>query len=337
MAQRPAQPAPNQKTTAPEELIRRAAQQSGLPAAELLFEAAQGYKSKGDVVSVVHALDRALNEIAELIESPPAAKLGAALEFELGRTCEEDLGRFEEALLHYQRAFKLRPDYLEPLRRGRLIYQSLGDMDMVARLSELHLANLNAADAKSGVALALELGQLKLRLADPTGAIEVLRQALRLHNEAGDESEVPELLMATLAEAYVSPDYLPGASEKDQARRRASDIYLSLARRHLDPLLVQVLDRAQQMDSDGEEEDEGDQAGQKGKAAKPTLESLIAEAREGKEFTEGDKRAVMYLKKAMEADVRNVTAASLLETMYLRSPEPLVRRSLSSCIAVARG
>ncbi|HPH26046.1 MAG TPA: hypothetical protein PLA87_04290 [Pseudomonadota bacterium] len=323
MAQRPAQPAPNQKTTAPEELIRRAAQQSGLPAAELLFEAAQGYKSKGDVVSVVHALDRALNEIEELIESPPAAKLGAALEFELGRTCEEDLGRFEEALLHYQRAFKLRPDYLEPLRRGRLIYQSLGDMDMVARLSELHLANLNAADAKSGVALALELGQLKLRLSDPTGAIEVLRQALRLHNEAGDESEVPELLMATLAEAYVSPDYLPGASEKDQARRRASDIYLSLARRHLDPLLVQVLDRAQRIDSEGEEEDEGEQDGQKGKAAKPTLESLIAEAREGNEFTEGDKRAVMYLKKAMEADVRNVTAASLLETMYLRSPEPL--------------
>lgn len=313
MAHTPAQSAPDPKTTDPDELVLQASSQRGLPAAELLYQAALGFRQRGATVSAVHSLERGLQELAELIESPPAARLGAALEFELGRACEEELGRFEEALVHYQRAFKLRPDHLEPLRRGRIIYQSLGDMDMVARLSELHLANLVAGEAQTGVALALELGQLKLKLNDPAGAVEVLRTALRLHNDAGDDAEVPELLLATLAEAYVSPEYQPGVSEKEQARRNASDIYLGLAKRYLDAALVKVLDRAQNA-----EEEEGE-AG----ASPAIIEALAPEDREPRELTDSDKKAVHYLKKALDADVRNVTAAGLLETMYLRVPEPL--------------
>jgi tetratricopeptide (TPR) repeat protein len=313
MAQTPAQSAPDPKTTDPDELVLQASSQRGLPAAELLYQAALAFRERGATVSAVHSLERGLQELAELIESPPAARLGAALEFELGRACEEELGRFEEALVHYQRAFKLRPDHLEPLRRGRIIYQSLGDMDMVARLSELHLANLVAGEAQTGVALALELGQLKLKLSDPAGAVEVLRTALRLHNDASDDTEVPEPLLATLAEAYVSPEYQPGVSEKEQARRNASDIYLGLAKRYLDAALVKVLDRAQHA-----EEEEGETG-----ATPAIIEALAPEDREPRELTESDKKAVHYLKKALDADVRNVTAAGLLETMYLRVPEPL--------------
>ena len=38
--------------------------------------------------------------------------MGAELEYQLGILCEEELGRFEDALVHYQTAFKLRPDNL---------------------------------------------------------------------------------------------------------------------------------------------------------------------------------------------------------------------------------
>ena len=173
-------------------LIQKAAGQRGMEAAQSLQRAAELLLKKGEVEQAYSCYERALGELSEQIGSPPAAKLGAALEFELGKLCEEELGRFEQALLHYQQAFKLRPDYLEPLRRGRLIYQSLGDMDMVARLIDLHLSNLVAGEAEQGIALALELGQLKLRLHDPGGAVEVLRSALRMHNEASEEAEVPE-------------------------------------------------------------------------------------------------------------------------------------------------
>jgi tetratricopeptide (TPR) repeat protein len=188
-----------------------------MEAAETLARAAELLRRKGEVEPAFFAYERALAELADQIGSPTAAKLGAALEFELGKLCEEDLGRFEQALLHYQQAFKLRPDYLEPLRRGRLIYQSLGDMDMVARLIELHLANLVAGEAQQGVDLALELGQLKLRLHDPAGAVEVLRSALRMHNEATEDTEVPEAT-AGHAGRGVHVARLPAGHQRKRAR-----------------------------------------------------------------------------------------------------------------------
>ena len=88
MAQTPAQSAPDPKTTDPDELVLQASSQRGLPAAELLYQAALAFRQSGATVSAVHSLERGLQELAELIESPPAARLGAALEFELGRACE---------------------------------------------------------------------------------------------------------------------------------------------------------------------------------------------------------------------------------------------------------
>jgi len=278
-----------------------------MEAAETLQRAAELFRRKGDVEPSFVAYERALAELADQIGSPPAAKLGAALEFDLGKLCEEDLGRFEQALLHYQQAFKLRPDYLEPLRRGRMIYQSLGDMDMVARLIELHLANLVAGEAQQGVALALELGQLKLRLHDPGGAVEVLRSALRMHNEANEDAEVPELLLSTLAESYMSPDYQPGISEKEHARRNASDIFLGLAKRYLDDELLEILEKLR-----AAEEEEGN-------TTPLSVEELLTS--KDKPLTEQDKKALSSFKRALEADIRNVTAAVLIEAMYLRTPQ----------------
>ncbi|HNO68950.1 MAG TPA: hypothetical protein PKI49_10610, partial [Pseudomonadota bacterium] len=288
-------------------LIQKAAGQRGMEAAQSLQRAAELLLKKGEVEQAYSCYERALGELSEQIGSPPAAKLGAALEFELGKLCEEELGRFEQALLHYQQAFKLRPDYLEPLRRGRLIYQSLGDMDMVARLIDLHLSNLVAGEAEQGIALALELGQLKLRLHDPGGAVEVLRSALRMHNEASEEAEVPEQLLATLAESYMSPDYQPGISEKEHARRNASDIFLALAKRYLDEELLDILEKLR-----AAEEEEGN-------TTPLSVEQLVKS--KNRPLTDQDKKALGYLKRALSSDIRNVTAAVLLEAMYLRLPD----------------
>ena len=304
MAERKEQPA--SPIADAEALVARAVNQRGMEAAETLQRAAELFRRKGEVEQAFVAYERALSELADQVGSPPAAKLGAALEFELGKLCEEELGRFEQALLHYQQAFKLRPDYLEPLRRGRVIYQSLGDMDMVARLIELHLANLVAGEAQQGVALALELGQLKLRLHDPAGAVDVLRGALRMHNEANEDAEVPELLLATLAESYMSPDYQPGVTEKEHARRNASDIFLGLAKRFLDTELLQILDKLR-----AAEEEEGN-------SSPLSVENLLTT--KDRPLTEQDKKALSSLKRALEADIRNVTAAVLIEALYLRTP-----------------
>ncbi|MBL8635696.1 MAG: hypothetical protein JNM40_20895 [Myxococcales bacterium] len=289
-----------------EALLTRAKNQRGVEAAETLRRAAEKFRAHGDVEQAFTSYERALAELADQIGSPPVAKLGASLEFELGKLCEEDLGRFEQALLHYQQAFKLRPDFLEPLRRGRIIYQSLGDMDMVARLIELHLANLVAGEAQQGVELALELGHLKLRLHDPAGAVEVLRSALRMHNELSEDTEVPEQLLSTLAESYMSPDYQPGISEKEQARRNASDIFLGLAKRFLDEELLGILEKLRQA-----EEEEGN-------SSPLSVESLLKS--KDKPLGEQDKKALSFLKRALEADIRNVTAAVLVEALYLRTP-----------------
>ncbi len=289
----------------PDELVQRADGQRGLTAAEMLLGAALAYRQRADVVSAMHSLQRALAELAELIESPPAAKLGAEIEYQLGLLCEEELGRFEDALVHYQRAFKLRPDNLDPLRRGRAIYQSLGDMDMVARLIDLHLTHLLASDTRTGIGLALELGQLRLKLNDPAGAVEALRSALRMHNDAAANEEIPETLLATLADAYVSPDYQPGISEKEQARRHASEIYLSLAKRYLDPKLLATL-------TSGEGDDD----------ALATVVPISSVPREGEALRDSDRKATSYLRKALDADARNVTAAGLLESIYMHLPPP---------------
>lgn len=286
----------------PDELVSRADAQRGLPAAELLVEAAAGYRGRNDVVGTVHSLERALAEISEQIESPTGAQLGARIEHQLGQICEEDLGRYEDALVHYQRAFKLNPVNLEPLRRGRVIYQSLGDMDMVARLIELHMGNLPVSETKAAIPLALELGQLRLRLNDPAGAVEALRGALRTHNEAAANEEIPETLLATLADAYVSADYQPGINEKDAARRHASEIYLSLARRYLDPALAQAL-----RSSDDN-------------ALVAAVAPSPAEGGKGREPTDNDRKAIQYLRKSLDADARNVTAAGLLEALFSRLP-----------------
>lgn len=218
------------------------------PAAEAraLLARARDLRGKKDLVEAVHMLEQAIASLSENGEraapGPTRAQAGAPasdralraqLEFELGQLLEEELGRLDGALLHYQRAFKLRPEVTEPLHRGRAIYRRLGDVAMVSRLYELELSSAPAADPTATLLLALDFARHKLaQQHDPGAAARILEAALQgLPADAPASPQHAEAL-ETLAQAYVSPDYQPEEGAEAQAER-AAQIFLSLGTRRL--------------------------------------------------------------------------------------------------------
>ncbi|MCS6914486.1 MAG: hypothetical protein RMK29_13250 [Myxococcales bacterium] len=182
-------------------------------------------RAAGDVAGAVRLIRRALAVAGD--SEPSNRRLRARLEFELGQIFEEDLGRLDGALVHYQRAYKLDPDEPGVLARGRAIYRALGDVAMVGRLFELELEGARGPGLP--LDLVLEFARLKLdQQRDPVGAARLLRRAM-----AGvpPETPLPDALLETLAEALVSPDYLPDEGEDPSVQ--ASHLYLELAQRRV--------------------------------------------------------------------------------------------------------
>ncbi len=214
----------------PVELLRKAAGEKGPAAVRLLQQAAQGFLTRRDLAQAVHTLEQA---IATATEDDGDRRVRAQLENQLGNVLQDELSRLDGALLHYQRAFKLQPEVTEPLHRGRAIYRALGDLTMVSRLFELELASLGESRPLASLYLGLEFAQLKLRQQnDPTGAASALNGVL--HFQPNDV-ELPEAVLETLAEAYVSPDFHEAPEEADagQALRQAGELYLALGTRLL--------------------------------------------------------------------------------------------------------
>lgn len=277
--------APTASPEIPAELLRRAAQTSGPDAALLCEEAAGKLLATQDVAAAVRALDQgiaALSADPQAGTAPEDRPLRARLELRLAGIYEEHLGRLDAALLHSQRAFKLTPDDPEPLRRGRAIYQALGDTAMVSRLFELELRGAASRPPAEVLDLALACAQHRLhKQDDPTGAARVLAEALAAVGAelGGDDAQLPAEVLKTLAEAYVSPDYTPAEDEDPQgALLHASDLYLTLG--------------------------------------------LRAEAAQQEAAASGDGEAVTYLRRALGANPNNAAAAAALERIYNGLEEP---------------
>jgi tetratricopeptide (TPR) repeat protein len=233
----------------PAELLRRAAQASGPAAALLCEEAAGKLLAEQDVAAAVRALDQgiaALSPDPQAGTPPEDRPLRARLELRLAGIYEEHLGRLDAALLHSQRAFKLTPDDPEPLRRGRAIYQALGDTAMVSRLFDLELRSAASRPPEEILQLALASAQHRLyQQDDPTSAARVLAETLAALGPAIDEEQLPAEVLSTLAEAYVSPDYTPAEDENPAgALLHASDLYLALGLRAAGDEAIAYLRRA---------------------------------------------------------------------------------------------
>src|SRR5437762_4247455 len=169
-----------------EELLKKAQSQRGGPAAEALRKAAQLTRERGDLLGAVELYERAL---AAAEEGPAEPRLRATVHLELGALYETDLGRIDQAMASFERAFKIDPDNVHAIDAGRRVYRSLGDWPMVARLYEAELETASGRDKRGEILVAL--GRvLADKLKDFGQAAVRLEEAVRLrpHDEVAKEA-----------------------------------------------------------------------------------------------------------------------------------------------------
>ena len=142
----------------------------------------------------------------------------AVLEHRAGQIWEDYLGRADEALACYRRAFEADGTNLAALAAGRRIYASLGQWDGAASLLAVEIgATQELADRAS---LMSQLGELQWR------RLGRMEEAARSVSQALELAPGSVAIMETLGELLSSADY-PGGD----GLSRASALFLELAGR----------------------------------------------------------------------------------------------------------
>ena len=137
---------------------------------------------------------------------------------------DQQLGRVDRALAHWQAAWRLEPDRTDALAAARTLYASLGDDAMVAKLYRAELDVLGEKAPPLGRAqLWLALARVELRRGDGKAAAAAAERAVRLDGESAAAREV-------LAEIYGSPAWGKTAEDPAAGARKASELYMELGR-----------------------------------------------------------------------------------------------------------
>src|SRR5260221_4119745 len=100
----------------------------------------------------------------------------ASLHLKLGRVLESKFLQSVKALKHFQDAYKLNPALLEALEEARFIYWDLGKTNMVQKLLELELKNMQDGQKMSD--LLVELGDVYCDQGDLDKATQTYARAL---------------------------------------------------------------------------------------------------------------------------------------------------------------
>jgi tetratricopeptide (TPR) repeat protein len=113
----------------------------------------------------------------------------AALYYDMGKLWDERIGNKQQAMRHYQLAYRAHPQCTDALVAARKIYRELGNWGMVTRLLELQVAA--ETDTRVKADLLAGLGQVfQSDLGDARRAAEALEQALALVPDHPVASEV---------------------------------------------------------------------------------------------------------------------------------------------------
>jgi tetratricopeptide (TPR) repeat protein len=137
---------------------------------------------------------------------------------------DQQLGRIDRALAHWQAAWRLEPERTDALAAARALYASLGDDAMVAKLYRAELDVLGDKAPPVGRAkLWLALAKVELRRGDGKAAAAAADRAVRLDAEAAAAREL-------LAEIYGSPAWAATADDPAAGARKASELYGELGR-----------------------------------------------------------------------------------------------------------
>lgn len=175
-------------------------------------------------------LEAELDELTRRADANPAKaktdRAGLARRAARHRTAatlwDQQLGRVDRALAHWQAAWRLEPERTDALAAARALYASLGDDAMVAKLYRAELDVLgDKAPALGRAKLWLALAKVELRRGDGKAAATAGERAVRLDPDGPDAREA-------LAEIYGAPAWAATADDPAAGARKASELYGAL-------------------------------------------------------------------------------------------------------------
>ncbi len=194
-----------------------------------------------DPAAAVELIEQQLAELAKRTGSASQKKESIARRAAQHRHAAElwndHLGRVDRALAHYQQAWKLEPQRTEALEAARMLYASLGDEAMVAKLWQAELDVLPTGNKPEAVArranIRHQLGRIAQRANQLDVAAEHLEEAARLDPTSLDIAEA-------LANVYASPGFRESELEEETVagkprdwRDRAGQLYVEIGRRRM--------------------------------------------------------------------------------------------------------
>lgn len=161
--------------------------------------------SQNNIAAAVEAIERELTELARRADADKSKKHPNLIERraeqhrKAAMLWNDQLGRVDRALYHWQLAWRLEPQRTDALGHARALYASLGDTAMVAKLFQAELDVLpKDAPAATRAHLRYELGKLAWQARDLAAAQRHLEEAARLDTSAIATREL-------LVEVYAAP------------------------------------------------------------------------------------------------------------------------------------
>lgn len=203
-------------------------------AAALLDRALDREPSHADAQALMISIVEASGDHRRLLDllkkqSTALARAGdargrAEIELRMGQIYEHQIGRPDQAIAHYRKAFEADPTMVPAIYAAREIYRNAGNLKAAASLYELEVKAESSPERR--VALLRELAHLRLQdLRDVHGAIDALTRAK--DENPNDLAVLHELATALLQRA----DQRGEGAAANEERRRAAEYLVELAQR----------------------------------------------------------------------------------------------------------
>ncbi|MDP6370661.1 MAG: glycosyltransferase family 39 protein, partial [Planctomycetota bacterium] len=138
-------------------------------------------------------------EAEDLPEGDSGKSQRADLQYRVGEIWEKHLCRLDQALQHYQAAFKTDSGHTDSIEAGRRVYETVGHWDGIASLFQVELGFCTQARRKAE--LLVELGTLQWK------KLRNLEAAARFFNEASHLKPGDESIQEALGELHASPEW----------------------------------------------------------------------------------------------------------------------------------
>ncbi|MCA9560075.1 MAG: hypothetical protein KC583_16120, partial [Myxococcales bacterium] len=174
------------------------------------------------------AWERLLLDLVEHGETLEDMGSASRLALVVGRVYDVRLGRTDEAMLSFQRAFQLDQSNVEALEAARASYETRGNWELVLQLYTLQAQATEQPDAQADVLL--EMADLCLnRLDRPTDAVVCVRQALQLVPDHPGAAPYVELLSSAERDVLARVEELVRAAEATRDPRQRSALLVEAA------------------------------------------------------------------------------------------------------------